>query len=534
MAPAPDPMIGSYLLGKYEVTGVLGRGGMGVVYDAIDLRLGRHVAIKVLGAAHRQRGDLGERFHLEARTIASLMHPHLVTLLDYDVLEDGTPAMVMERVDGVSLRRLMSTHSFTPAEAMLVLYQTLLALSVCHARGVIHRDLKPENLLVSKGGPQGLSVKVIDFGLTKLLADQGASSLTLNGQVFGSPRFMAPEQWLQKPVDGRTDLYALGLMGYCMLRGDHFITAHNPFEICRAHLTQPRPPLRTTAGGQRISPELDALLRRAADPDPARRFDSAEHMLASLEPMVRGSASIIRLDTDGLANAASNSTVDEPMSAPFEADAMARSVDESMTSGEISPGELTEASIDGVADSVADDDSTIIEGGRSAPGAELKTSVLQPVLRLDTTVPPAPPVNRVQFAVEGGVHTAITRGDVDRAVDAAAESARVSRAVGQTDVEAAGLGAVAAIPTPGAVAASPAPGAVAASPTPGAVAPLGGAGQAVITGAPRRASGTMQVQRTSAVTSAALAPSTAARTRWIAVGALLAASLGAVVAHFMM
>ena len=527
MALAPDPMIGSYLLGKYEVTGVLGRGGMGVVYDAIDLRLGRHVAIKVLGAAHRQRGDLGERFQLEARTIASLMHPHLVTLLDYDVLEDGTPAMVMERVDGVSLRRLMSTHSFTPAEVMLVLYQTLLALSVCHARGVIHRDLKPENLLVSKGGPQGLSVKVIDFGLTKLLADQGASSLTLNGQVFGSPRFMAPEQWLQKPVDGRTDLYALGLMGYCMLRGDHFITALNPFEICRAHLTQPRPPLKTTAGGQRIPPELDALLRRAADPDPARRFDSADHMLASLEPMVRGSAAIIRLDTDGLANAASNSTVDEPMSAPFEADAMARSVDESMGSGEMGRDELTEASIDGVADSVADDDSTMIEGRRADPGAELnRTSVLQPVLRLNHTVPPAPPANRVQFAVEGGVHTAITRGDVDRAVDAAAESARLSRAVGQTDVEPAGLGAVAPRPTPGAVAPSPTPGAVAP--------PLGGGGQAVITGAPRRVSGTMQVQRTSAVTSAALPQSTAARTRWIAVGALLAASLGAVVAHFMM
>lgn len=447
MSGGADHQIGDILLGKYQLMGVLGRGGMGVVYEAVDRRLGRHVAIKVLNAAARTRRDADQRFHLEARAIAALMHPHLVTLLDYDFLDDGAPAMVMERVDGISLKAMIVRRQFTPLEIVLVLYQTLLALSACHAKGVIHRDLKPENLLVTKEGPQGLTVKVIDFGLTKLLADEGATALTVNGQVFGSPRFMAPEQWLQKEVTGRTDIYALGLIGYCLVRGEHFITALNPFDICRAHMSQPRPALRTTVGGARVPALLDHVLRKAADPDPKNRYDSADAMIAALEPLTIDALSFTRFTGE---HAASLPPSEDSGASPFDAAEMAASIDASMAAGDMPSIDETLPGIDPAflpqpsrspaarspADSFEDDDAdlqTIAEPARpmltSNPSDPLATVLLQPALKLDNLrvpapaaaprdepVPPTGETNRVKFAVAGGIFTAITKGDVDRAM----------------------------------------------------------------------------------------------------------------------
>ena len=438
MAGALDHRIGETLLGKYSVKSILGRGGMGVVYDAEDLRLGRHVAIKVLNSAARSQKDADQRFHLEARAIASLIHPHLVTLLDYDFLEDGTPCMVMERVEGMSLKASMSRRKFTPLEVTLVLYQTLLALAACHAKGVIHRDLKPENLLLTRGGQQGITVKVIDFGLTKLLADSGAGSLTVNGQVFGSPRFMAPEQWLQKEVTGRTDIYALGLIGYCLLRGEHFITAQNPFEICRAHLSQARPPLRATADGTRIPTLLDHVLRKAADPDPRNRYDSAEAMIAALEPLTIDALALTRFTGENLT--VSGPLTDELRASPFDAAAVAASIDASIAAGEMESIELTEPGLDGVAKGLAPADlpdafaDAVVNDPQVEPRAgheALTTALLQPALNLsppagqpDPEPTPTEAVhNRVKFAVAGGMFTAITKGDVDRAMNDAAQAA---------------------------------------------------------------------------------------------------------------
>ncbi|MFN3202570.1 MAG: protein kinase domain-containing protein [Bradymonadia bacterium] len=284
MYNSSDSRVGEVLLDRYRVVGVLGSGGMGVVYEAEDQRLGRHVAIKVLqhkGSSFQQT-DMGRRFQREAKAIAALVHPNLVTLLDYDILDDGTPAMVMERVDGVSLQKLLEVRKFTVDEIIELLCQALDALATCHDRGVVHRDLKPGNLLVQirDGRPV---VKVIDFGLTKLVSDEAATALTVNGQVFGSPRFMAPEQWLRRQVDGRTDLYAVGLIGYWLVTGDHFIQRGNPIDVCKAHLHQQRPALEITAGGEQVPPLLAQSIARAAHPDPAQRFPDARSMLASVQ-----------------------------------------------------------------------------------------------------------------------------------------------------------------------------------------------------------------------------------------------------------
>ena len=147
-AMVDDPLLGRTVLGKYRIERIIGSGGMGTVYEAEDLRLGRPVAIKVLRPAAGDFGDMGRRFRREARTIAQVTHPNLVTLLEFDLLDDGTPAMVMERVEGGSLRELLQRRPVTVDEVVEILRQSLSALGACHEAGIIHRDLKPGNLLV--------------------------------------------------------------------------------------------------------------------------------------------------------------------------------------------------------------------------------------------------------------------------------------------------------------------------------------------------------------------------------------------------
>ncbi len=285
VSEAERPQTGDLVLGRYLVDGVLGEGGVGVVLSANDNRLNRPVAIKVLSATVQMRGA-DKRLQREAQTLAGLVHANLVTLLDYDLLPDGTPAIVMERIDGASLHKLIRTHAFTVTEIAIVLHQTLGALATCHDRGIIHRDLKPANMLVQQSGPAGLTVKLIDFGLAHLLSDEGATALTLNGEVFGSPRFMAPEQWHQQPVDGRTDQYALGLIAYSLVRGAHFIDAQNPVDAWRAHMDPARPLLTRTKSGEPLPPGLGEAIQRAASPDPKLRFPDARAMQAEILPFI--------------------------------------------------------------------------------------------------------------------------------------------------------------------------------------------------------------------------------------------------------
>ena len=290
-----DERIGETVLGKYRIVSTIGAGGMGAVYEAEDLRLGRPVAIKVLKTpanAHAY-GDMGRRFRREARTIAQVTHPNLVTLLEFDLLEDGTPAMVMERVEGLSLRELLRTRPFSALEVAEIMRQSLSGLAVCHQAQIVHRDLKPGNiLLVEQGGE--LRVKIIDFGLTKLITPD-SSVLTQAGEIFGSPRFMAPEQWMGKEVDGRTDLYALGIIGYCLLLGRHFIAQGNPVDVCRAHIQQPRPALELDLHGNPIPPELAQALLKATMPKIEQRFADASEMRIAItgqSPILRSSVSM--------------------------------------------------------------------------------------------------------------------------------------------------------------------------------------------------------------------------------------------------
>jgi serine/threonine-protein kinase len=188
----------------------------------------------------------------------------------------------MEHIEGRPLDAAAAQHPWTPGEVATTLHQILDALSLCHAQGFVHRDLKPANVLLETAGER-LSVRVIDFGIVALAADPDATALTITGEIFGSLRYMAPEQWRQQDVGPVTDLYAVGLIGYVLLTGAHFITARAPTEILRAHLSAPRPTPQVSRGGDPIPPGLLAVLDRATQPDPAARFQSAAGMQAALQ-----------------------------------------------------------------------------------------------------------------------------------------------------------------------------------------------------------------------------------------------------------
>jgi hypothetical protein len=247
----------------YEILGVLGRGGMGLVYRARQSRLDRLVAVKVLPAEAAKDPAFAERFTREARALARLNHPHIVTL--YDFGQAGPlPYFVMEYVDGTSLRERLRQGPLPPAEAVRIAVQVCNALEEARGEGLVHRDVKPENVLLDKRG----RVKVADFGVAKLLQrKEGEFTLTGPWQVMGTFHYMAPEQ-LADPlrVDHRADIWSLGVVLYEMLTGERPVG---------------RFPLPSATPG--VDARLDAIVLRALERDPERRFARAEEMAKELE-----------------------------------------------------------------------------------------------------------------------------------------------------------------------------------------------------------------------------------------------------------
>jgi serine/threonine protein kinase len=202
---------------QLEILELLGQGGMGIVYKARQPRLDRLVALKILPAEAGRDLAFAERFVREARALAKLSHPSIVTVYDFGE-SGGRFYLLMEFVDGVNLRHLLQEQRLTPEQALTIVPQLCEALQYAHEQGVVHRDIKPENILLDKRG----HVKIADFGLAKLLGPKVAdSALTGSQQIMGTPHYMAPEQW-ERPqsVDHRADIYSLGVVFYEMLTGE--------------------------------------------------------------------------------------------------------------------------------------------------------------------------------------------------------------------------------------------------------------------------------------------------------------------------
>jgi serine/threonine-protein kinase len=266
-------MIGKEIA-NYRITELLGEGGMGVVYKAIDLNLDRAVAIKVLNSDLVRNPELVERFRAEARAQANLNHTNLATLYSF-LVQDGTAMMVMEYVDGETLEKMVRRRGPIPSqEAIPIFKQALLGIGHAHRMGIIHRDLKPSNLMLGRNG----LVKVMDFGIAKVMGTQG---MTRTGTQMGTAFYMSPEQVLNKPVDIRSDIYSLGVTLYELLTCHVPFEADSDYQIMTSHVTAP-PPLPTRFYPY-IPKGVENAVLRAMEKNPDARFQTVEEFGQALE-----------------------------------------------------------------------------------------------------------------------------------------------------------------------------------------------------------------------------------------------------------
>jgi serine/threonine-protein kinase len=281
VAESAQNLQGRLLGGRYRVEQLLGVGGMGAVYAGVQEDLQRRVAIKVL------HGELSAddvlRFRHEALAAAALGHPNIVQVTDFQTPPGEPPFLVMEALEGTSLRALMERHGKLPAQrTVFIAVQILAALAAAHKAQIIHRDIKPANVFLSSTPASDDFVKLLDFGIAKVLREGAQSPETVRGAILGTPAYMAPEQALDMDVDPRADLYAVGACMYEMISGRRPLLGTTSAELLVAIARQVPPKLDT------FVPDVDArlsdLVDRALSKDPERRPRSANEMIEALSP----------------------------------------------------------------------------------------------------------------------------------------------------------------------------------------------------------------------------------------------------------
>ncbi len=263
-------LVGEVIDGRYELLSVLGKGGMGVVYRARQKYLEREVALKLLRRDVSEEGQLVKRFLLEARAASTLTSPNTVTVHDFGVTPDGRMYFTMELLPGESLADRLDREGSVPwPEAAEILMQTCTSLVEAHGRGIYHRDIKPDNLFLTRTGEGGMRVKVLDFGIAKLATAK--QSMTQTGMLFGTPHYLSPEQARGEAIDGRSDLYSLGVVGYAMLAGIPPLNGDTAVQTVMLHLTERPVPLLLRAEDPHLPEELARVVMWALEKDPNAR-----------------------------------------------------------------------------------------------------------------------------------------------------------------------------------------------------------------------------------------------------------------------
>ena len=275
-----DPLIGQVVLERYRIERRIGAGGMGAVYAGVQLAVDREVALKVLRSDLMANEHVRQRFRREAEIIGRLCHPNTIALIDYGETREGLAIMVTELLRGMPLNdRLKADGPMDLLEVLDLGESVSRSLAEAHSRGLVHRDLKPANIFLVDMG-ESTVVKVLDFGIARLL-DEESTRLTTTGQVFGTPRYMAPEQAMSTAsVDARADLYSLGLILYEGLVGQPPFVAQTSFQYLSAHTTQAPPKLR--ARYPAAPAELEALIDACLAKDPEQRPSSADALAEAL------------------------------------------------------------------------------------------------------------------------------------------------------------------------------------------------------------------------------------------------------------
>ncbi|HET9986893.1 MAG TPA: serine/threonine-protein kinase [Kofleriaceae bacterium] len=274
-----DRLIGTEV-GRYRIERLLGEGGMGRVYLAVQPMIGSQVAIKILSDECARSPELLERFFAEARAVNLIRHEGIVNVLDMAVLPDGRPFIVMEFVEGTTLANALHTERLPLGGLVQIMCEVFSALAAAHAIGIVHRDLKPDNVLVTGEG----HAKVLDFGIAKLAPglQQGVSPRTQTGALLGTPHYMSPEQISGKgQVDARSDVYAAGVMLYEAITGRRPFEGETLFDLMRAHLEQPPPSPRALR--PELPPAIEHVVWTALAKRPEDRFQSATAMAHALQ-----------------------------------------------------------------------------------------------------------------------------------------------------------------------------------------------------------------------------------------------------------
>lgn len=275
---------------KYEIVGTLGAGGFGAVYVANQLQLDRKVAVKTLNTTLLLEAGGLARFEREAKAIGSLKHKNVVAIYGYGTFQQA-PYMVMEFIEGTSIdKELRNSGKFEPMRALRLLRQILEGLSCAHAAGVIHRDLKPSNIMLTQD-PDGKEViKLIDFGLAKLMPGYGipGQKLTETGYAIGTCHYMAPEQAMGSPVDGRSDIYAAGCILYEMLTGHPPFNADDNVAIMYQHLNNRPKAVTGELSAECPKAPISALVQNCMAKEPDQRYQTCSDALADIDAMLDG------------------------------------------------------------------------------------------------------------------------------------------------------------------------------------------------------------------------------------------------------
>lgn len=280
---------GTKLSGRYEVEDFIGSGAYGSIFSAIDSVTMERVAVKALPPPdHGVNATALGRFQREMKVIASLRHPNVIAIYDYGETDDGIVFMVLEFIDGLNLYEIVSQRRFNVEQTLAVTKQIAQGLGAAHELGVIHRDLKPQNIMLTEGRDGRYKVKVLDFGMAKVLErinNESIVKLTRDGVAVGTPRYIAPEQARGKDVGPYSDVYALGLLMYEMLTGARAVKADSVESAIRAHVA--RTPL-DLSEIDLVPEHLQPLLWRMIEKNPKKRFQSADELIAEIERIERG------------------------------------------------------------------------------------------------------------------------------------------------------------------------------------------------------------------------------------------------------
>jgi serine/threonine-protein kinase len=277
---ASDPLLGAVVDERYEISAVIGEGGMGVVYSARHCALGKRFALKALRKDLATDREIAARFMQEARTAASVSHPGLVEIIDFGRLPTGQPFFVMELLEGQSLAQLVRRGGPVPAaRAIDIVRQIADALGTAHERSIVHRDLKPDNIHISAGVGGRDRVTIVDFGLAKVI---GASRLTRAGMVFGTPHYMSPEQAQGDPTDHRADIYALGVVMYEMFTGRVPFEADSYMGVLTKHMFMAPTPPSQLVGIDKLG-VLEDIILRCLEKKPDHRYQTLRELSHDLD-----------------------------------------------------------------------------------------------------------------------------------------------------------------------------------------------------------------------------------------------------------